>query len=174
MSLYQWCNYSGGVFLLHPPPSISLPTAPQLHNKSLRLPLVPEQSINGSTVFLGNEVAGGPPSLHLQSVRQICPSPSKREEELSKRKKREEERARTRSNSVLLHQNRNSLAWNINLPRKRHRESETSSNLMQEKTAIWLGREFKERRGERPLPSPSLYQPSTSILSLPPSVNADH
>lgn len=42
-------------------------------------------------------------------------------------------------------QTENTLAWNINLPRKRHRESETSSNLMQEKTAIWLGRVNLER-----------------------------
>lgn len=70
----------------------------------------------------------------------------------------------------VLHQNRNSLAWNINLPRKRHRESETSSNLMQEKTAIWLGCVNLKRGEGRDLFSLSFY----IYPFLPPPVNADH
>lgn len=51
---------------------------------------------------------------------------------------------------------RSSLGWNINSLRMQHSESETSSNLMQEKTAIWLGK----RPSSSPLCIPS--SPSSS------------
>lgn len=106
-----------------------------LNNHSLRLLSLPEQSIN-ITGFLGitkcvHEAAATCLSFTCNlPERSVLPSQIERRSFVT--------HAHTHTTS-LLQQNRNSLAWNINLPRKRHRESETSSNLMQEKTAIWLG-----------------------------------
>lgn len=96
----------------------------RFNNESLCLLSPPEQSINTSR-FLGITKWA-----HKAAAAHLCFTCS-RAESCSKS-------ARTYSHSASVL--RNSLDWNINLPRKRHCESETSSNLMQEKTAIWLGR----------------------------------
>lgn len=123
--------------------------SPRLNNHSLWLCSLPEHSINIAR-FLGIakcRSSGCPPVLYLQSAR--------------KRKKNKQ----TLTPISVFQQKRNSLAWNINLPRKRHRESETSSNLMQEKTAIWLSYvNLKQERARDPSFSLVLH---SSLFSAP-------
>lgn len=159
MSLYHGCNYSGCLFFL----------SPRLNNHSLWLCSLPEQSIN-ITGFLGitkctHEAAATRQRFTCNlSARSILPSQTGRRSLVKKNPPKKPTHTPTHPTSVL-HQNRNSLAWNINLPRKRHRESETSSNLMQEKTAIWLGCVNLKRGEERDL-SLSLFL-HLSFLSSP-------
>lgn len=90
-----------------------------------------------------------PPTYVVPAICQRSVPPSQRGGRAMLQKKSTATHTQTTS---VLHQNRNSLAWNINLPRKRHHESETSSNLMQEKTAIWLGCENLKWGEGRDLP----------------------
>ena len=139
----------------------------RLNNLSSRLPSPRDQSINTND-FLGNQEL-----VFAHHPRFTCNLSF-----LSQRGGAIHTHTHTQTHTHThkhTHQNRNSLAWNINFARKRHRESETSSNLMQEKSHLARVCEFKEERG---LPSLPLSLPLSLSLYIypffPPLVNADH
>ena len=80
-----------------------------------------------------------PPASALPAIcRQDLPVPLKQKRRSSVQK--------AKNTTSALHQD-----WNINLLQKRYRESEAYSNLMQEKTAIWLGSVYLKRGEGRDL-----------------------